>query len=891
VKQESELIGRDEQLTALYAAFEAADDAGHLVAVQGPAGVGKSALLRAAADTWRADSVTVITVRFAGNGDPYGFDTLLQSLREHFGQIDEPLLSRPLSVLGRLVAAYEPTSAGHAPRIALEIRRLFDLIARRRRTVLVVDDVDAVPAPALALQAASRPGTLVIAAIADGAVPSPGAAQLRKLADLVIDVPALSDEDAHSMIAKRYQASVDGMFLAALRSALGPLMGHPGTLTATIEELEKHQRVRNFVGHACIADPAAAIPLPREHAFVRTVCELGATDLVVGLGVGGLGIDELPALAEAAGGEVGRYGGLVDCLVEKGLLLADAQGVLRCSSPALANRLCAEAGPAAVARLRRSLAEVLLRRLDRGEEVNLASLLAVVADAGSSIAPNPRVAMLLESAAIQAGADFERVAKWLRAALWHAADYPPQRARIITRLLGAVLRLGHYDFLREVVDEVAGRIGGWAMLTEAQLDDLAAAAMLAALHTGIPVPASTADALSTGRTAMPAPLEFAARWFAGADFGGDYLRESDVPRDAMAVLAEGQLRQIAHALAARPDAALSVFEAVLGSRYTPPATGLLAAYRRVRHGYASGDFVAALAAARELELTAAVDTPVHAFSRLLAAEMCRLRGEHTISAEWMAKVQVDGCAQALRFWVSTGFAVDDKSGPEAAAALDAGCAGYHAGHHCQPGLELLLLRLIRLAVIAGRPGRARFLLTELEALAGNDPQSRATSMLLSARAIVRHDVTAAHAAVQVARRRQELPALQIALLAAGRIVADPKPLLYEAYALAAKFGSAAIRTQIAEIMRDRGISPPHSRSARVSVFSTTELDIIKLVSSGLTNRQIAVRLRLSVKSVENYLTRLFARTGCRSRLELAAASMEGSLATPRPPDPQRAPGE
>jgi hypothetical protein len=49
---------------------------------------------------------------------------------------------------------------------------------------------------------------------------------------------------------------------------------------------------------------------------------------------GGLGIDELPALAEAAGGEVGR---------------------------------CAEAGPAAVAGLRRSLAEVPLHRLDRGE--------------------------------------------------------------------------------------------------------------------------------------------------------------------------------------------------------------------------------------------------------------------------------------------------------------------------------------------------------------------------------------------------------------------------------------------------------------------------------------------------------------------------------------------
>jgi DNA-binding NarL/FixJ family response regulator len=36
-------------------------------------------------------------------------------------------------------------------------------------------------------------------------------------------------------------------------------------------------------------------------------------------------------------------------------------------------------------------------------------------------------------------------------------------------------------------------------------------------------------------------------------------------------------------------------------------------------------------------------------------------------------------------------------------------------------------------------------------------------------------------------------------------------------------------------------------------------------------------LRVSEKTVENRLTRLFARTGCRSRVELATASLEGRL--------------
>jgi len=883
MKRDSEVIGRDEQLAALRAAFEAAGEAGHLVAVQGPAGVGKSALLRAATDAWRADAVTVITVRFDDAGDVWGFDALLRTLREHFRQIDEPLLSGPLSVLGRLVAAGQPASAGHTPRIALEIRRLFDLIARRRRTVLVVDDVDAVPAPALVLAAASRPGTLVIAAVTDDGPPAPGIVQLRMLADSIIELPTLSDEDAQTMIAKRYQSAVDGTLLDALRAGLGPLLGHPATLTGTLEELEHHQRVRIVAGHACLADPATVIALPRDHALVRTVAELDATELVVGLSVDGLGIDELPALAEAAGdldeGVVARYGRLVDRLVEKGLLHADEHGVLRCAPPALAARLSAEAGPAAVARLRRSLAQVLLRRLEHGEEVNFAALLAVVVDAGPAMTPHPRVATLLESAAVQAGNDFENAVRWLRTALWHAADYPPQRARIITRLLGAVLRLGRYDVLREVVDEIAERMGGWVMLTDAQLDDLAAAAMFAAVHTGVPVTASTSAALSTGRVARPAPLEFAARWFAGATLTGDYLREGDGPRDALAVLGEGELRRIAHALTDRPDAVLAVFEAVLGARYTAPATGVLAAYRRVRHGYASGDFEAALQTARELELSTPVETPVHPFSRLLAAEMSRLRGANTVGAAWLAQVPAGGTTEALRLWVSTGFA--PESGPEAAQALDAGCAGFHATGRWQPGRDLLLMRLILLAVAAGRPDRARALVTELEALASDDPRSRATGMVLSARAVVDQDAAAAHAAVLLARRRRDLPALQVALLTAGRIVRDPQPLLYEAYALAATFGSAANRTRIAEVMRERGIRLPHSRSTAVSAFTRTERDIIELVSGGLTNRQIAVRLRLSVKSVENYLTRLFARTGCRSRLELAAASMAGSLVKSR----------
>jgi DNA-binding NarL/FixJ family response regulator len=48
-----------------------------------------------------------------------------------------------------------------------------------------------------------------------------------------------------------------------------------------------------------------------------------------------------------------------------------------------------------------------------------------------------------------------------------------------------------------------------------------------------------------------------------------------------------------------------------------------------------------------------------------------------------------------------------------------------------------------------------------------------------------------------------------------------------------------------------------------------------LVTDGLTNRELATVLGASEKSVEGRLSRLFQRTGYRSRVELASAVLTG----------------
>jgi DNA-binding CsgD family transcriptional regulator len=60
------------------------------------------------------------------------------------------------------------------------------------------------------------------------------------------------------------------------------------------------------------------------------------------------------------------------------------------------------------------------------------------------------------------------------------------------------------------------------------------------------------------------------------------------------------------------------------------------------------------------------------------------------------------------------------------------------------------------------------------------------------------------------------------------------------------------------------------RAPAASELTETERRIAELVASGLTNREVAARLFVTVRTVEGNLTRIYAKLGVRSRTELAA---------------------
>ncbi|WP_224390419.1 helix-turn-helix transcriptional regulator [Pseudonocardia sp. ICBG1293] len=124
--------------------------------------------------------------------------------------------------------------------------------------------------------------------------------------------------------------------------------------------------------------------------------------------------------------------------------------------------------------------------------------------------------------------------------------------------------------------------------------------------------------------------------------------------------------------------------------------------------------------------------------------------------------------------------------------------------------------------------------------------------------------------MQSAREHGQHAKLCWMLLAAGTAVPDPTDLWVEAHTVASEIGSPVLRSHVRRLADEHGVRLPLGRS-REPGLSEVQTRIVEMVEQGMTNRQIARDLQVSEKTVENHLTRLFVRFGCRTRYGLATA--------------------
>ncbi len=188
------------------------------------------------------------------------------------------------------------------------------------------------------------------------------------------------------------------------------------------------------------------------------------------------------------------------------------------------------------------------------------------------------------------------------------------------------------------------------------------------------------------------------------------------------------------------------------------------------------------------------------------------------------------------------------------------------------GTDELLLRLVIWELANGEQQRAQYYEAQLAELVDTAGSGRLRRNQLIARAVLDRDTDAANEVVALCRQRdQPFELAETLSLVARHQLGEDNQLLAEAYRRYGELDALLPRARLRQLMRDRGVAIP----GRAATVTENERLLAALVVEGLTNRQLATVLMTSEKAVEGRLTRLFQRTGYRSRTELGVAMLTG----------------
>jgi two-component system response regulator NreC len=90
-------------------------------------------------------------------------------------------------------------------------------------------------------------------------------------------------------------------------------------------------------------------------------------------------------------------------------------------------------------------------------------------------------------------------------------------------------------------------------------------------------------------------------------------------------------------------------------------------------------------------------------------------------------------------------------------------------------------------------------------------------------------------------------------------------------------GDLYVHPSMTRALLQRTITSDQRRGAPVEPLSPRELDVLRLLAKGNTNRQVSDLLGISVRTVENHRANLMGKIGISSRVELVSYAEEHKL--------------
>lgn len=254
-----------------------------------------------------------------------------------------------------------------------------------------------------------------------------------------------------------------------------------------------------------------------------------------------------------------------------------------------------------------------------------------------------------------------------------------------------------------------------------------------------------------------------------------------------------------------------------------------------------------------------------AFLDAIEIEINSWRGRHNVDQLAMSLAPVPNTAD-LRTWAIAGALLSAGRIDEARTALAVADTRdpYEIAYR-----PIIFARRVEIELAGGDVDAAEKLLAEL----ATDVQARdnpwAMALLLRAQAFVRNDAALAHESTEVAHGEGLLFEAARSQLSEAELGDGPVAVLENAYRTFQSLGADPLRRRAAALLKERGMKVPRQRTTTAGPLTESELKIAHLVQQGLRNRDIAAALHYSPRTVDVYLSRIYAKVGVTSRLELA----------------------